>query len=98
MKEYLVIVDVDGVLYAAWSDDLQALYEEGEIEVQRASNVEFNPTTQRWHVYEPEGLNVLMHDSRVGVMWPNLDGWRSREDALAWEREEIDRRLVEGKV
>jgi len=94
--EYIVVIDNDGVMTGLWSDDLIGLYEveKGQVTVERASHVEFSIESQRWHVFNPDGETLM--GTFAGLMWPNLDGWSSRADALAWEKEEIDRRLIEG--
>lgn len=85
--EYLVVVDVDGTIYGMWSDDLIGLYEvqTSRVEVTRASHVEW--FLDAWHVWEADG---------VTPMCPR--GFRTREAALTWEREEIERRLMLGRV
>jgi hypothetical protein len=94
--EHTLVIDVDGSLLGLWSDELIGLYEveRGGIEVERASHVEFISGTQRWHVFNPDGVTLMQ--TACGLMWENVDGWLSREDALAWEKEEIERRLIEG--
>lgn len=95
--EHIIVYDTDGMMYSLWNDDLLALYEveSSHVEVERASHVEFNPQTQRWYVYNPDGVTLML--TACGLMWTNLDGFLHRSDALAWEKEEIERRLMEGK-
>jgi len=95
--EYLVVADVDGTLYGVWSDDLIELYEveKGKVEVQRASHVE--PCTfsnflvcvpgVHWHVWEVDHKHLM-----------TAIAFKTRASALAWEKQEIERRLQEETI
>lgn len=55
-------------------DDAVDLTELGQIEMSRASHVEFNNEKQAWFVQSAASLKVLKDD------------FRTRADALAWEK------------
>ena len=92
------MIDDTGMLYGVWSDDLIELYqiETSHIEVERASHVEFCHSTNRWYVYETDGVTLMY--TGCGLMWPNCEGFTTRASALAWEKQEIERRLQEGDI
>ena len=74
--DIVVRIDMDaGIATCLWTDELDLLAL-GRVNVERASNIEFDNELQAWTVARPDG-------TRVG---PN-DGFRSRADALAWEHE-----------
>jgi hypothetical protein len=52
----------------------------GRLEVERASNVEFNDKAQSWEVSLPDGTLLQ-------------GGFARRDEALAWEREYFEARL-----
>ncbi len=85
--EYVVVIDTDGTMIGLWSDELIGLYEveKGEVKVERASHVEFCDGCLGWHVYEVD-MNAYMTPMK----------FETRASALAWEKEEIERRLIEG--
>jgi len=56
-------------------DDLVHLEEFGEVQVTRASHVEFNNDTQRWYVQSAKSMIILKAD------------FETREQALAWEKQ-----------
>jgi hypothetical protein len=93
MTEYLVVVDVDGTIYGMWSDDLIGLYEieQGRVDVQRASHVEYCGVCQGWEVYEAECLGSQpTHLDRMTMLV-----FSTRQEALLWEQEEVNRRLIQ---
>ena len=55
------------------------------MEFERASHVEFCDSCLAWHVYEAD-MNYFMTRLK----------FETRANALAWEKEEIERRLIEG--
>ncbi len=85
--EYVVVVDTDGMLTGLWSDELIGLYEveKGGVTVERVSHVEFCDGCLGWHVWEVD-MDAYMTPRK----------FETRADALAWEKEEIERRLIEG--
>ncbi len=96
--EYIVVVDTDGMMTGLWSDDLIGLYEveKGGVTVERASHVEpcdgkdcqgnhWQMQGIHWHVWEADHQSLM-----------SCCAFRHREWALAWEKEEIERRLIEG--
>jgi hypothetical protein len=87
--EHIVVYDTDGSMYSMWSDELIDLYEveSSQVEVTRASHVEFDAVNRRWYVLEPDGKSLMIHT-----------GFRTRALALDYEREEIERRLTEDKI
>ncbi len=56
-------------------DDLVHLEEFGQVQVTRASHVEFNNDTQKWYVQSAKTLKMLKDD------------FDTREQALAWEKQ-----------
>ncbi len=100
--DYVVVVDVDGCLYGMWSDDLIGLYEveQGGVEVERASHVEFCHGCNSWHVWEADQQEYMAMQSEKVYFFHDFPGdpieFKTREAALQWEREEINRRLIEG--
>ena len=68
----LQITKQGGVLML--QDDQVDLREFGQIEVTRASHVEFNNETQCWYVQSAKSLEILRSD------------FKTREEALSWEK------------
>ena len=85
--ESIVVIDNDGMMTGLWSDELIGLYEveKGGVKVERASHVEFCDFCQKWHVWEADFSSKMTYQ-----------GFRTRAEGLAWEKEEIERRLIEG--
>ena len=94
--EHIVVVDIDGTIYGMWSDDLLGIYEveHSRVEVERASHVEFCATCVAWHVWErsTETFNCAVDSADLMVE----ASFTTRKEALAWEVEEINRRLLKG--
>ena len=88
MGEHLIVVDVDGTIYGMWSDDLLGIYEveHGQVEVKRASHVEFDNMTQSWRVYEVDGVSLMLREE-----------FTTRQAALEAEAFEIQWRLLGGE-
>lgn len=75
--EHVITFAPDGTARCLWTEALP-LHELGRLEIQRASTVDFNPTTQEWEVRlasDPEAV-AFSHSSR--------------ETCLNWERETIN--------
>ena len=89
--EYVVVIDTDGLMIGLWSDELIGLYEVekggAQISVERASHIE--PVVfmagVRWQVFEADGTRLMTYHY-----------FQTRELALAWEKKEIERRLIDG--
>jgi hypothetical protein len=64
----------DGTAQCLWTDALP-LHELGRLEIHRATNIEFNNTTQQWEVKDQKG--------RVRFFA------RSRAACLEWEQENL---------
>jgi hypothetical protein len=64
----------NGTAQRLWTEALP-LHELGRLEITRASNIEFNNTTQRWEVKDPRG--------RVRFFA------RSRTACLEWEQQNL---------
>ena len=65
-NELVLTFDAEGAGHCLYGElfDLRAL---GPIECRRASHIEFEPTTQRWHVLSPDRATTLFsHRSRKG--------------------------------
>ena len=71
MNELVLTFDSAGRGHCLYSEliDLTLL---GPLDVKRASNIEFNPSRQKWEVRNPSGRLLYSH--------------RSRATCLAWER------------
>ena len=67
--------DADGIGHCLHTDaiPLQSL---GTLEIQRATQIEFNPATQQWEVQDPAGV-ILFRDP-------------SRSRCLAWEQQQFN--------
>jgi hypothetical protein len=60
----------EGTVQCLWTE-IVPLHELGRLEIQRASNVEFNSSRQHWEVHSRTGRLLYSH--------------RSRTNCLAWE-------------
>ena len=60
-----VIVERGGVIRAVYSDKLNGI---GEMEVSRASNVEFNHKMQEWEARTPDGTLIAHGKDRDEVI------------------------------
>lgn len=80
--DHVIRIDPDGTAHCLWTDDLP-LAELGQLEVTRASNIEFNSELQRWEVR-------LVGDPTV-LFWDHC-----RECCLNWEHGYINRQIMEG--
>ena len=54
----------DGTAQCLWTEALP-LHELGQLEITRASNIEFNNTTQHWEVQDRKGKVRFIAKSRV---------------------------------
>jgi hypothetical protein len=70
----------DGTAQCLWTEVLP-LHELGRLEIHRASNIEFNNTTQQWEVKDPRG--------RVRFFA------RSRTACLEWEQQNLQPDWIE---
>jgi hypothetical protein len=76
----LKIMIAPGGIVRCLHTDIIDLRKLGRLEVERASNVEFNDKTQAWEVSLPDGKLLQ-------------GGFARRDQALAWEREYFEARL-----
>ena len=76
MNTLAISFKTDGTAQCLWTEALN-LRELGKLESHRATNIEFNNTTQQWEVRDSE--NQLLHTNP------------SRDECLAWERQYFNR-------
>lgn len=75
-----LLIQPDGNVTCLWQEDID-LNAIGTLRVERASTVEFNQHTGLWEVCFPERPGLPAYAST------------SRNDCLAWEHDEVNRRL-----
>lgn len=54
MNESVITFDTDGTAQCLWTEAVP-LHEIGKLEITRASNIEFNNTSQQWEVIDRKG-------------------------------------------
>ena len=59
--------DPDGSAHCLWTDAI-SLHELGRLEITRASNIEFNNTTQHWEVKDRKGRVRFIATSRAACL------------------------------
>ena len=63
----------DGTAHCLWTEALP-LHELGRLEIHRASNIEFNNTTQHWEVKDLRGKVRFFARSRSACLeWENVN-------------------------
>jgi hypothetical protein len=62
-----IIVEADGTVRAVYSDKIKRM-NLGNLEVTRASNVEFNEATQEWEAITPGGEKIASGPDRDDVI------------------------------
>ena len=77
MNHHVMIFGTSGTARCLWTEAVP-LQELGRLDVQRASAVEFNPTTQVWEVRLASAPEVVAY------------AHPSRETCLEWERSRIN--------
>lgn len=83
----IVSIDPTGVVRCTYGDDMaETLREMGVLDVQRASNIEFDNVAQGWLVFMTENKSLDIPAFNVGP-------FQKREDALRWETRYIESRL-----
>lgn len=95
MAKKKIFIDADGNVIALYDEKFAQLADQlGKKEVHRASEVEFNNETQEWEVRCPLTNPVGMEPCKyyVGFPWRIVATGKTREEALAKEKE-----FVEGK-
>ena len=75
----------DGNVFGLWTDAIP-LQEIGALKMTRASNVEFNESTQQWEV------RLASNPDRVAFANP------SRAKCIAWEIATLDNQIMEGAL
>jgi hypothetical protein len=80
MSEHIIVFTPEGTARCLWTEALP-LGELGRLEVERASEVEFNDNTQKWEV------RLVSNPEEVAFTNP------SRQTCLDWEKETINERL-----
>lgn len=74
MEQIKLEITKSGGVQMLWNDAID-LKQFGEVEVTRASHVEFNNVTGKWYVQSAKTLKMLKED------------FTSRQAALDWEKE-----------
>lgn len=64
----------DGTAHCLWTDAI-SLHELGRLEIQRASNIEFNNADQKWEVIDRKGKVRFIA--------------KSRSECLEWEQQNL---------
>ena len=59
--------NLDGTAICLWTDAI-SLHELGHLEITRASQIEFNNTTQRWEVKDRKGRVRFIAKSRAACL------------------------------
>ena len=80
MSEHTILFTPEGTANCLWTEAVP-LAELGRLDIQRASTVEFNPTTQQWEVRLASDPGVVAFSHQ------------SRQECLVWEREIINEQL-----
>ncbi len=78
--ESVIVFDTDGTGHCLYTEAIP-LAEIGELELCRASNVDFNRTHQEWEVI-------------TDIMQPAVFSHPSREACIRWEREHFNAQLL----
>ena len=96
--KHIVVIEEDGTLLTLWSDDLLEIYEveRERVTVERASHVEFCGTCNGWHIWERDTESFDCVVSVEDLMYET--SFQTRQEALQWEKEEVERRLIGGRV
>ena len=76
MSEHVITFAPDGTGRCLWTEAVP-LHELGRLEIRRATNIEFNNTTQQWEIRDSE--NQLLHTDP------------SRNACLDWEHQYFNR-------
>lgn len=83
----IMAIDSTGVVRCQYGDDIaETLREMGILDVQRASNVEFDNATQGW-------LVSMAENKSLDIQVFNIGPFQKREDALRWEMKYLEARL-----
>lgn len=72
--QHIIMFRLDGTAQCLWTD-VVPLQEIGRLEIQRASNIEFNNATQHWEVKDQKGKVRFFS--------------RSRSACLDWEQQNL---------
>ncbi len=76
MNAHVITFAPDGTGHCLWTEALP-LHKLGQLDLQRASKIEFNASTQEWEVKSLKGQLLYSH--------------RSRAKCLAWEQQHFNR-------
>ena len=74
---HTITFDLDGSAHCLWTEAVP-LHELGQLDIHRASQIEFNPLSQEWE--------VRLESNPTAVAFSHV----SRSVCLCWEREHID--------
>lgn len=78
----------DGTLLGVHADDLQdVLQEDGKIQIDRASHVEFSNKDQAWFV-------EMQKNEQLDIFAFVAGPFRNRTEALAWESSYLEHRIA----
>ena len=80
MTTHVIKFNTDGIAHCLWTEAVP-LHELGPLDIQRASTVEFEPSTQRWEVRLASNPDTVAFSHS------------SRETCLKWERNTVNARL-----
>ena len=72
VDEIVVLIYTDGRLKCLWTDEID-LHKIGNLSVERASSVEFNPIPQEWEIITPDGIVRGSHPSRATAIEMEID-------------------------
>ena len=74
MNQHIITFDANGSAHCLWTEAVP-LHELGRLEIQRASNVEFNNGSQKWEVRDRNGKLRFFS--------------KSRSECLEWEQQNL---------
>jgi hypothetical protein len=82
-----ISIDLTGIVRSLYDDDVAGVLQEmGVLDVQRASNVEFDNLAQGWLIF-------MVKNEALGIDEFAVGPFQKREDALQWETQYLDARL-----
>jgi hypothetical protein len=67
MTQHTITFSPDGTARCLWTEAVP-LHEHGRLEINRASNIEFNNTTQHWEVKDLKGRIRFFAESRLACL------------------------------
>jgi len=76
---------IDGTAHCLWTEALP-LHELGRLEIHRATNIEFNNTTQQWEVQDREGKVRFFAKSRSACLEWEQQNLQPEESGAIWKQ------------